>query len=487
MAKHVIFIPPNTNQSSTVDQQGDTRPDNPRIQQAAILSNPYRLQDVCSAIREKYIDDIGLAVQATGLGGNRFGPNTSDVVRVTNSIGFSRIREDEAVKEADNFDEEDGKLNVALSIPRNNPAFNRPNCLTMRPFTEPMNQLCSKSLLVRWLRLLEGRLVASGQAFRTASGGLFGYEEFTALTLSLSDANLEQKLGQNPGTYLAKPSRGTMGQMQKLVQIGGPDEVRRDLLIFLRRSQYRRMRLSHVILQRYIDPPLLVDKRKFDMRVYYLIVNTRRQSSGVGGRPETGYFAFLHPGFVRLCSSPYDPSDLKNLALHLTNQSVQARQSELFSELKEATTWYPDELNAYLNRRGRLGEMNWARDVLYPKVAAILGYVSALYKEHLEDRDFAAGAFRIMGVDMLVDAKLRVYLLEFNEFPSWGRRTDVLKRVKPNMWLEAVALAAETSLRFRRREPINSEADLLAAQNFRLAFSSDAPQLARDRIAQLYP
>lgn len=65
--------------------------------------------------------------------------------------------------------------------------------------------------------------------------------------------------------------------------------------------------VAHECPPRYIQNPLLLEGRKFDVRSYLLIACT------------VPYMVFFGHGYARLTLSPYDPSsgDLKS---HLTNQ-----------------------------------------------------------------------------------------------------------------------------------------------------------------------
>lgn len=68
------------------------------------------------------------------------------------------------------------------------------------------------------------------------------------------------------------------------------------------------------VISRYIDNPLLIGGKKFDMRLYVLVTSFR---------PLKAYQFKL--GFCRFCTVKYDTSvtELDNMYVHLTNVSVQ--------------------------------------------------------------------------------------------------------------------------------------------------------------------
>ena len=74
------------------------------------------------------------------------------------------------------------------------------------------------------------------------------------------------------------------------------------------RKQARRTKpLMPLIVQHYIETPLLVEKRKFDIRAYRVIPSTMP------------FIVFYHKGYVRITIEEYNLDSL-DLSTHLTNQ-----------------------------------------------------------------------------------------------------------------------------------------------------------------------
>ena len=74
---------------------------------------------------------------------------------------------------------------------------------------------------------------------------------------------------------------------------------------------------------RYISNPLLLEGRKFDIRVYLLIIAAQL------------FVVLYHPGYIRLSCLPYDPSS-PDMCVHLTNQ-YQQKKHPSYSDVKEDT------------------------------------------------------------------------------------------------------------------------------------------------------
>nr|VZI21537.1 unnamed protein product [Spirometra erinaceieuropaei] len=107
------------------------------------------------------------------------------------------------------------------------------------------------------------------------------------------------------------------------------------------------------ILQRYIDKPLLLDGRKFDIRCYLLIVSSMP------------FLVLFHPGYVRVCTRKYDVNS-PDLLVHLTNQYIQKKDPN-YSKLKEDTVWSMDRFNEYINAHyveEKKIEKDWAKTTL---------------------------------------------------------------------------------------------------------------------------
>lgn len=77
------------------------------------------------------------------------------------------------------------------------------------------------------------------------------------------------------------------------------------------------------MVQKYIERPLLIQERKFDIRCWVLVTH------------ELDCYLFRE-GYVRLSSYPYStqPQSMQNLAIHLTNNAIQC-QDPLYSQFEE--------------------------------------------------------------------------------------------------------------------------------------------------------
>lgn len=99
------------------------------------------------------------------------------------------------------------------------------------------------------------------------------------------------------------------------------------------------------VISRYIDNPLLIGGKKFDLRLYVLVASFR---------PLKAYL--FKQGFCRFCTVKYDTSvtELDNMYVHLTNVSVQKHGGE-YNTL-HGGKWSVQNLALYLEgTRGKGG------------------------------------------------------------------------------------------------------------------------------------
>ena len=97
------------------------------------------------------------------------------------------------------------------------------------------------------------------------------------------------------------------------------------------------------VISRYVENPLLIGGKKFDLRIYVLVTSYR---------PLKVYLYSL--GFARFCNEKYTPdiAELDNMFIHLTNVAVQ-KNSEDYNE-KHGSKWSIQNLRFFLEQtRGK--------------------------------------------------------------------------------------------------------------------------------------
>jgi tubulin polyglutamylase TTLL1 len=161
---------------------------------------------------------------------------------------------------------------------------------------------------------------------------------------------------------------------------------------------------SYVVC-RYLDNPLLVGGKKFDLRVYVLVTSYKPLK------------AYVHRmGFCRFCTVKYttisdSPDDM---FVHLTNVSFQ-KQSKEYNDV-HGGKWTLENLHLYIE--GTRGKA--AADKLFDDINWIfLQSLKAVQNVMINDRH----CFELYGFDVLIDDKLKPWLIEVNASPSLSATT----------------------------------------------------------------
>ncbi|XP_021099108.1 inactive polyglycylase TTLL10, partial [Heterocephalus glaber] len=187
------------------------------------------------------------------------------------------------------------------------------------------------------------------------------------------------------------------------------------------------------VVQRYIQNPLLLNGKKFNVRSYLLIACA------------VPYMVFFGHGYAHLTLSLYNPHS-SDLSSHLTNQFMQ-KQSPLYMSLKEDTVWSMDHLNCYINdkfQRTKGLPQDWVFTTFTKRMQQIMAHCLLAVKSKLECK---LGYFDLIGCDFLIDENFKVWLLEMNSNPALHTNCDVLKKVIPSVVMETLVEPAPSRLR----------------------------------------
>ncbi|XP_034052206.1 protein polyglycylase TTLL10 [Gymnodraco acuticeps] len=251
-------------------------------------------------------------------------------------------------------------------------------------------------------------------------------------------------LNQGKGIFLLKSQEDVASFRLKLQHT---EDSQADRKLLQRPPQAR-------IVQHYIQRPLLLKGKKFDVRSYLLIACT------------APYMVFFRHGYVRLTCDLYDPSS-NNLSAHLTNQYMQ-KKNPLYSQLKEDTVWTMERFNTYVNGRFRVAKglpRDWVMGAFAERMQQIMMQCFLAVKSKLDCR---LGFFDLIGCDFMVDEDFKVWLLEMNCNPALHTNCEVLKEVIPSTVEETLDLTLEIFNKCRLKQrilPLASQRDFVLLYN----------------------
>jgi len=116
-------------------------------------------------------------------------------------------------------------------------------------------------------------------------------------------------------------------------------------------AKHRNGDLKSFIIQKYIERPLLYQRRKFDIRCFMLLTSIN------------GYLKayFYEEGYVRTSSNEYNCRNF-NRMVHLTNDAIQCK-SENYGKYESGNKVSFQELDKYLNSFCKL-KLSVSNDIL---------------------------------------------------------------------------------------------------------------------------
>lgn len=231
----------------------------------------------------------------------------------------------------------------------------------------------------------------------------------------------ELKKKRKQKTFIIKPANGAMGHGISLIRNG--DKIP---------SQ------DHLIVQEYIEKPFLMEGYKFDLRIYILVTSC-----------DPLKIFLYHDGLVRMGTEKYIPpneSNLTQLYMHLTNYSVN-KHNERFERnetedkgSKRSIKWFTEFLQA--NQHDVSKFWNDISELVVKTLIVAEPHVLHAYRMCRPGQPPGSQSvcFEVLGFDILLDRKLKPWLLEINRAPSFGTDQKIDYDVKRGVLLNALKL-----------------------------------------------
>ncbi|EPY86348.1 putative tubulin polyglutamylase TTLL1-like isoform 2 [Camelus ferus] len=286
-------------------------------------------------------------------------------------------------------------------------------------------ELTRKDLMVKNIKRYRKELEKEGSPLAEKDeNGKYLYLDFVPVTYMLpADYNLfVEEFRKSPSsTWIMKPCGKAQGKgiflINKLSQI---KKWSRDSKTSSFVSQSTK---EAYVISLYINNPLLIGGRKFDLRLYVLVSTYR---------PLRCYMYKL--GFCRFCTVKYTPStsELDNMFVHLTNVAIQ-KHGEDYNHI-HGGKWTVNNLRLYLeSTRGKevtsklFDEIHWIIVQSLKAVAPVMN----------NDKH----CFECYGYDIIIDDRLKPWLIEVNASPSLTSSTANDRILKYNLINDTLNIA----------------------------------------------
>uniref|UniRef100_H3D3P7 Tubulin tyrosine ligase-like family, member 7 n=1 Tax=Tetraodon nigroviridis TaxID=99883 RepID=H3D3P7_TETNG len=228
-------------------------------------------------------------------------------------------------------------------------------------------------------------------------------------------------------TFIVKPANGAMGHGISLI-----------------RNCEKLPAQEHFIVQEYLDKPFLMEGYKFDLRIYILVTSCDPLR------------IFLYKdGLVRMGTEKYHApteANLSQLYMHLTNYSVNKhnenfeRDETVDKGSKRSVSWFTEFLRSNDYDVAKFwGDIS---ELVVKTLIVAEPHVLHAYRMCRPGQPPGSDSvcFEVLGFDIILDRKLKPWLLEINRAPSFGTDQKIDYDVKKGVLLNALKLL---NIRFR--------------------------------------
>jgi len=182
------------------------------------------------------------------------------------------------------------------------------------------------------------------------------------------------------------------------------------------------------IAQKYIENPLIIGNKKFDMRQWVVVTQWNPLSVW-----------FYEDCYLRFSFADYDPARLKNRFAHLTNNSVSKHAKE-FEEQRDDTMWHSSSFQEHLKSvHGGADEDPWLSKI-QPKMKEIVLRSLESVQDVMQARP---NSFQLFGYDFMVSDDLETWLIEVNSSPDLSYSTSTTKGLVKQMLEDLVKVVID--------------------------------------------
>lgn len=187
------------------------------------------------------------------------------------------------------------------------------------------------------------------------------------------------------------------------------------------------------IVQKYIENPLIVNNRKFDLRIWVLVTDLNPLTIWFWDKP-----------YVRFPAADYNDENLNDRFIHLTNNSV-AKNAKDLEMVGDGNMWFIEQLQDHLIKT--YGRDVW-NDEIKQKCKDIIIYSLQAVQDSLDTRK---GSMEMLGYDIMIDEQFNCWLIEVNSSPTMEYSTGVTKVLAQNVMESVVKVISDYTMSSKKK------------------------------------
>ena len=249
---------------------------------------------------------------------------------------------------------------------------------------------------------------------------------------SLQYINIPQSFNSGKNLWIIKPINLNRGRyitvekslkniIEKLVTIQEKKKININ-----DKKKGNEIKCEYILIQKYLEKPLLYQGRKFDIRLWVLFI----------AEQDDDVYIFRQ-GHLKATCTKYDP-DSNDLYVHLTNYSVQ-KYNQNFSKIEIGNEIPFKDFQKELDKNET--GINFYKDI-YPKIVRIVRITGGAAKGKMNFLN-KKYCFEIFGYDFILDENYQPYLLEINTNPGLEISSPIIDELLPRMVDDALKLTID--------------------------------------------
>jgi len=211
----------------------------------------------------------------------------------------------------------------------------------------------------------------------------------------------------------------------------------------------KQLKSTQLIIQKYIEKPLLYKDRKFDIRVWAVLT-------------WKGDIFYYKVGYIRTSSEKYT-LDCKFNYIHLTNNCLQ-QQGNNYGIYEDGNTISFVTFQNYLNQNFPTLGIDFNAHIV-PRMKDLAIDCILAGKDYLNPHK-RRNCFELLGFDFMIDEDFRTWLIEVNTNPYLGIPNKFIEGLMPKMLNDLCEITIDKSFR-----PINDMPKRELKNQFELIYS----------------
>ncbi|XP_049321096.1 tubulin polyglutamylase ttll6 isoform X1 [Astyanax mexicanus] len=269
-----------------------------------------------------------------------------------------------------------------------------------------MSEICRKDLLARNMNRMLKLFPKDYNIFPRTWCLPADYSDFQAYTRA-----------KKHKMYICKPDSGCQGRG-----------------IFLTKSNKDIRPGEHMICQVYVSRPFIIDGFKFDLRVYVLVTSC-----------DPFRIFVYNEGLARFCTNLYNEptsSNMGDVCMHLTNYAINKHSENFVRDDDTGSKRKLSTLNKHLEAMCYNTEKVWVdiEDVIIKTLISAHPILKHNYHTCFPNHASGSACFEILGFDVLLDHRLKPWLLEVNHSPSFTTDSRLDREVKDGLLYDTLVL-----------------------------------------------